>query len=104
MPRARKENLDIKMRFTVTRRMSKDDALKAIHRTIKTRIVQEGIELNWMDWKRGEGGRGKEGEYLDADAHDALVNFYYALTDPETRTRIAVVDDDDVEREVLKDE
>lgn len=103
MPRRKKENVNIKVRVRLTRRMRKQEAIKLVHQAIKRRIVPEGIELQWLDWSRAEGGAGNEGSYLDDEAHDALVNFYHMLTDGQTRMRIAVVDAEGEEREVLEE-
>lgn len=105
MPRKGGEDIHIKIRVSLTESMSKQEAVRRLRTTIKTRIVQEGIELHWLDWSAPERkGSANYGSYLEDEAHDALVNFYYALTAPNRRLRIAVVDDEGEETEVLSDE
>ena len=92
MPRKEKKPLHIKIRVKLLRPMMKSEAVKKLRRTVETGIVQEGIELGYVDWRSGKGTHVKSGTYLDQDALNALVEFHAAIT-AATKTRIAVVED-----------
>ena len=92
MPRKIHKPLHLKIRVKLTEPMTKADAKVLIWRSVRTRIVQKGIELSWINWSRAEGhGPMKGGEYIGKAAHDALVDFYWAIMHPNTKTRIDVV-------------
>lgn len=71
--------------------MRKQDALKLARRMLHTRIVPQGMELAYVDWKSGEGRHYRSGDYVGQEAHDALVGFMAAMTHPGTRVRVEVV-------------
>ena len=94
MPKRERAPLHLKIRIKLTRAMTKTEAKALIWRSVRTRIVQDGIELAWIDWSRAEAhGPMKGGEYIADAAHDALVDFYWAIMDQGSRTRIEVVKD-----------
>ena len=93
MPRE-KSRLHVKVRIRTTRRMTKRDALDKLRRTVRTGVVQEGIELAWIDWKSpGTARRERGGTYLGKDALAALREFYDAIHHEDTRTRVEVIDE-----------
>lgn len=54
MPRRKKrENLMIKFRVIPQRRMTVGEAKRLLMDTLRTGMVQEGIEIRWMDWEKG---------------------------------------------------
>ncbi|MEE8177719.1 MAG: hypothetical protein V3T65_06970 [Acidobacteriota bacterium] len=87
--RARKRDMYIKIRVVLTRPMSRAEAIKLARRTVATRIVPEGLELAWIDWRRGRGYTAEEGSYIEDEAYDALVDFYGVLR--RGKTKVAVV-------------
>ena len=91
-PRANKR-LHLKIRIVLTRRMSVGEAREKLQRTVRTGIVQEGIDLAWIDWRvpGGQAGAARGGSYLGADAREALGQFYGAIQHPETKTRVEVI-------------
>ena len=92
MPRRKHKKLHLKIRVKLTESMTKADAKVLIWRSVRTRIVQKGIELSWIDWSRAQAhGPMKGGEYIGKAAHDALVDFYWAIMAPGSKTRISVV-------------
>ena len=93
MPKRKRSPLHLKIRVVLTEQMTKADAKALIWKSVRTRIIQKGIELAWIDWSRAEAhGPMQSGEYIGDDAHDALVDFYYAIMDKGSRTRIEVVE------------
>lgn len=86
--------LHVKIRVRLTRRMSKADALAKLKRTVRTGVVQEGIELAWIDWRSpGTARRERGGTLLGKDALAALREFYNAIHHEDTRTRVEVIDE-----------
>lgn len=87
------KRLHLKIRLVLTRPMSRRRAVALVERAMRTRRVPEGIELAWIDWGKEDdsGSIKREGEFLDDDAHDALVDFYAAITHPDTSTRVEIV-------------
>lgn len=84
--------IHIKIRVVLLRPMSVGEARQKLQRTVRTGIVQEGINLAWIDWRRaGTAGVAPGGTYLGSDAQAALTAFYGAIHDPETKTRVEVV-------------
>lgn len=91
MPKKAKP-LHVKVRVVLLRPMSVGDARAKLQRTVRTGIVQEGIDLAWIDWRRtGSAGHAAGGTYLRDDALEALRNFYGAIHAPDTQTRIEVI-------------
>jgi hypothetical protein len=87
-------NLHLKIRVRTTRRMSVGEVRAKLRRTVRTGIVQEGIELAWINWRRpGTARRAGSGTYLDDDAVHALRDFYGAIHHEDTRTRFEVIDE-----------
>lgn len=87
-----KRKLHLKIRVRLTEPMTRRDARDKLARTVRTGIVQPGIELAWIDWRRPrKAGRAAGGSYLGAEALDALREFYGALTHDDTRTRVEVI-------------
>ena len=89
-----KRKLHLKIRIVLTRRMTVGEARAKLRRTIRTGIVQEGIELAWINWRDPRTAkRERSGTYLDDDALEALTRFYGAIHHEDTRTRVEVVDE-----------
>ena len=88
----KKKRLHLKIRVILTRPMSVGEAREKLQRTVRTGIVQEGIEVAWIDWRTpGSAGYGGHGTYLGAEAMSALSEFYAAIHHPETGTRVEVI-------------
>ena len=89
----RNKPLHVKIRVVLTRRMTVGEARKKLQRTVRTGIVQEGIEVAWIDWRKGldTAGAARGGTYLGGDAHEALAAFYGAIHDADTVTRVEVI-------------
>lgn len=86
--------LHVKVRIKLTRRMTVKQAREKLRRTVRTGIVQEGIELAWIDWKSpGTARRERGGTYLGTEALEALRTFYHAIHHEQTRTRVEVIDE-----------
>lgn len=85
--------LHVKIRVVIKRRMSVGEARQKLQRTVRTGIVQEGIEIAWIDWRKGYNSAGvaKGGTYLGDDAKEALADFYGAIHHDETKTRVEVI-------------
>lgn len=89
-----RDSLHIKIRIVLERPMTVGEARAKLRRTIRTRVVQEGIDLAWIDWRRpGASGRKRGGTYLDDQAIEALEQFYAALHHEDTVMRVEVVDE-----------
>ncbi len=92
MPSKSPKELHVKIRVVVLRRMSVGEARHKLQRTVRTGIVQEGIRIAWIDWRReGSAGYAEGGQYLGDDAADALGAFYGALHHEDSETRIEVI-------------
>lgn len=86
--------LHLKIRVRTTRRMTVGEARAKLRRTVRTGIVQEGIELAWIDWRTpGTARKTRGGTYLDDEALEALTRFYNAIHHEDTRTRVEVIDE-----------
>lgn len=85
--------LHIKIRVIVTEPMTVGEARQRLARTVRTGIVQKGIELAWIDWRDPTTARRtRGGTYLGDDALDALREFYAAIHHDQTKTRVEVID------------
>ena len=85
-------HLHIKIRVILTRPMTLGEAREKLQRTVRTGIVQDGIEVAWIDWRKPDtAGWAKHGSYLGEDAKNALTDFYGAIHHPDTRTRVEVI-------------
>ena len=89
----KQKRLHLKIRVVLLRPMSVGEARQKLQRTVRTGIVQEGIDLAWIDWRNPDAtaGMSPHGTYLGEDARDALGSFYAAIHDPETSTRVEVI-------------
>lgn len=86
--------LHIKIRVILTRRMTVGEAREKLQRTARTGIVQEGIDLAWIDWRvPGSGQHHRGGTYLREDALEALRTFNAAIHHEDTHTRIEVINE-----------
>lgn len=86
------KRLHLKIRVILTRPMTVGEARKKLQRTVRTGIVQEGIEIAWIDWRRpNTASHSKGGTYLSDDAAQALAAFYGAIHHPDTHTRVEVI-------------
>lgn len=92
MPRRVLPPLHLKIRVTLTQRMTKREVLRRLRRTVGTGTVQRGLNVHTIDWGSGVGRHYREGEYLGTDAADALQDFYRAILHPNTTVRVEVVD------------
>lgn len=89
---SKEKKLHIKIRVRILRRMSVGEARDKLQRTVRTGIVQEGIEVAWIDWRAPrEAGAAAGGTYLGADAREALGAFYDAIHHEDTGTRVEVI-------------
>lgn len=86
--------LHLKIRVVTTRRMQVGELRAKIRRTLRTGIVQEGIHVAWVNWRRPDSRHGvaKSGTYLDEGALEALRDFYGAIHHDDTRTRFEIID------------
>ena len=88
----KEKKLHIKIRVRVLRRMSVGEAREKLQRTVRTGIVQEGIEVAWIDWRApNKAGAASGGTYLGTDAREALAAFYNAIHHEDTGTRVEVI-------------
>jgi hypothetical protein len=94
MPRPKLPPLELKLRVRLTERMTKQEALRRLKRTLQSGTVQPGIDVYWIDWRTRREGRvrARGGEYANQQAWSALRDFYRALTAGGTEARIAVVE------------
>ncbi len=84
--------LHVKIRVVLNRAMTVGEARQKLQRTVRTGIVQEGIAVAWIDWRRPESARhAKGGTYLGEQARDALAAFYGAIHHPDSHTRVEVI-------------
>lgn len=84
-PRKVSENLHLKLRVVVTKRMRASQARSLLNRAIATGIVPTGIDIRWIDWEKGVGGKVREGRILPDTMRKALRSFYNALTKGSSR-------------------
>ncbi len=86
------KKLHIKIRVILQRRMSVGEAREKLQRTVRTGIVQEGIEVAWIDWRAPrKAGSAAGGTYLGTEAREALAAFYNAIHHEDTGTRVEVI-------------
>lgn len=84
--------LHVKIRVILTEPMNVGEARQKLQRTVRTGIVQHGIEVAWIDWRKtSSAGVAGGGTYLRADAVTALGAFYGAIHDADTNTRVEVI-------------
>lgn len=84
--------LHLKVRVIVTEPMTVGTMRSKVRRTLRTGIVQRGIDIAWVNWRRlGDAGHAKGGTYLDDEALEALREFYGLIHHEDTKTRIEVV-------------
>lgn len=92
MSKDAESRLHLKIRVILLRPMTVGEARQKLQRTVRTGIVQEGIEVAWIDWRKPEtAGRAGRGTYLGEDAKYALADFYNAIHHADTRTRVEVI-------------
>lgn len=84
MPSKHPHNLMMKFRLTITRRMSKGDAIRKLKRAIRSGMVPEGIEIHWIDWESGSEGHVSEGT-IPGERLDEMRVFYNALAVADMR-------------------
>lgn len=77
--------LHLKLRVILTHAMRADTARALVEEAVETGKVPPGIEIRWLDWRKGDGGSARAGSVMPADLRGALRKFYAALTDGETR-------------------
>lgn len=70
--------LHLKIRVVLTRPMTQDAALALMQEAVETGVVPDGIEVRWIDWEKGGGGRARAGR-LSQDVAAALEAFYGAI-------------------------
>ncbi len=88
----KQSRLHLKIRVRVLRPMSVGESRDKLQRTVRTGIVQEGIEVAWIDWRNPDkAGHAGGGSYLSEDAKNALADFYGAIHHAETATRVEVI-------------
>jgi len=84
--------LHLKIRVIAEERMSVGQMRAKVRRTVRTGIVQKGIRLAWIDWRKPKtAGTAKGGTYLGEEALDALREFYAAIHHEDTKTRFEVI-------------
>ena len=89
-----KKRLHVKIRVVTEERMSVGELRAKVQRTVRTGIVQKGIRVAWVDWRRpGTARSAAGGTYLGEDALAALREFYGAIHHEATRTRFEVIDE-----------
>lgn len=77
--------LHLKLRVVLTRSMRAETARALVAQAVETGIVPPGIDILWLDWRKGDGGSATSGEVMPDDMRAALRRFYAALTEGETR-------------------
>lgn len=89
-----KSKLHVKIRVILTRKMTVAEARAKLRRTVRTGVVQEGIELAWVDWRTpGTARKERGGTYLRGEALESLRTFFHAIHHEDTRTRVEVIDE-----------
>lgn len=84
MPSKQPRNLMMKFRLSITRRMSKGEAIKKLKRAIRSGMVPEGIEIHWIDWESGKEGHVSEGSIDGARLNEMRI-LYNALAVADMR-------------------
>lgn len=84
--------LHVKIRIILERPMTVKEARGKLQRSARTGIVQEGVRLAWIDWRKPENAQGDTpgGSYLRDDAKEALASFYGAIHHEDSETRVEV--------------
>lgn len=77
--------LHLKLRVVLTHAMRAETARALVDQAVDTGIVPPGIDILWLDWRKGQGGTARSGEIMHSDMRKALRGFHAALTDGETR-------------------
>lgn len=87
MRRIDPRSLQLKIRVRARKGLitSKEDLIDAIESTIATGIVPDGIEIHWIDWRKGEGSSSKSGRLTDELATE-LAAFWLAISHEDTAT------------------
>jgi hypothetical protein len=65
--------------------MRAETARALVQQAVETGIVPPGIDILWLDWRKGDGASATSGEVMPENVRSALRRFYAALTDGETR-------------------
>lgn len=84
--------LHLKIRARLTEDMSRDEAEKLLRGFVRSGIPDDRLDVAWLDWKKGEGGRAREGTYFEGDAEAAMESFlsaFEAIKDEEIRIEVA---------------
>lgn len=98
-------SLHLKIRVGLTSPMTAEQARDLLDSAMRTGHVPPGINVFALDWHHGDGGRGKEGSYMDP-RNKTLRDFYGVIGgDNRTGTRFARVESEysEDERDELED-
>lgn len=80
--------LSMKFRVVLNEAMTAEQAHKLLNRAIRTGYVPPGIEIQHMDWQKGEGRRARSGT-VDGDDLEALRMFRRAISASVVRVDVA---------------
>lgn len=78
--------LHLKIRVILLEPMTQADAERALRQTIDEGELAPGIEIRWVDWRKGDEGRIRSGRLDDERIMGALMDFWGAINSaPSTR-------------------
>ena len=80
------QNLYIKFRLGITRRMRKSEALQLLSDALRTGVVPDGIDIAYIDWESGREGKYNAGT-IPADELEAMRSFYGAYESENAHVR-----------------
>jgi hypothetical protein len=79
--------LQLKIRITAPEGTirSEEDAMRLISKAKRGISLPPGVQVQWIDWRKGTGGRATAGMVERRDVQDALGLFWAALTSGRAR-------------------
>lgn len=72
------QNLYVKFRLGITRRMRKSEALELLGEALRTGVVPDGINIAYIDWETGKEGKVNNAGTIAADELEQMRAFYGA--------------------------
>lgn len=81
------QNLMLKIRVTVKRRMRKTDVIAKLLHAAETGHVPDDIDIAWIDWEKGSFGHG--GQIRAGEEIEALGQFVNAIRQSSIRAERA---------------
>jgi len=84
--------LQIKIRVTARKGLirSQEDLIAILQQTVATRVVPDGVVIDWIDWQKGTGGKANSGR-IERDLADQLEAFWFAIAHEDSEVALKKV-------------